>query len=212
MTKLEWNIVGERYYEAGLDRGVLFLSDGMGVPWNGLISVRESPSGGEPKPYYLDGIKYLNVAASEEFNATIDAFSSPSEFGPYEGAGSIGNGLFITQQPRKSFGLAYRTKLGNDVNASDHSYKLHIVYNALAEPSQRRNKTLGGSAEPITLSWAISTTPVVMGTHKPSGHLVINALEAGETRMDELEDILYGTVSSNSRLPSPSEMISIFGV
>jgi len=212
MTKLEWDIAGEHYYEAGLDHGVLFLSNDMGVPWNGLKAVRESPSGGDPKPYYLDGIKYLNVASSEEFDATIEAFSSPLEFAPYEGVGSIGNGLFVTQQQRKSFGLCYQTRLGNDMESTDHGYKLHIVYNALASPSERGNRTLGGTTDPVSLSWGITTTPVAIGTHKPSGHLMISSIEAGETRMDELEDILYGTVSSDSRLPSPVELVSIFGV
>ena len=210
MAVLVWGNVGERYYETGVDRGVLFPTLGDGVPWNGLISVTESPSGGEPRPYYLDGFKYLNLATSEEFAATIDAFSAPDEFDKCDGTASIQNGLFITQQKRESFGLSYRTIIANDVDGTDHGYKIHLVYNALAAPSSRSNSTINDSPSPITFSWGITTAPPTISGYKPSAHFVIDSRKTAPSVLLELENILYGDSSSNSRLPEVDELIALF--
>lgn len=210
MTKLIWGVVGERYFEAGSDRGVLFIPEQAGVAWNGLVSVTESPSGGEPVPYYVDGVKYLNIAAAEEYEATISAFASPREFYQCDGTLSIRNGLYVTQQPRRSFGLCYRTLLGNDIDGVDYGYKLHLVYNALAAPSERNNATIADSSEPITLSWKISTTPPFISEYKPTAHMVIDSRTTDPVVLQTVEDILYGTDDVLSRLPSPNELIELF--
>src|SRR6478735_3456324 len=149
MTRLTWGDTGRRYFEAGTDRGVLFVGNNPGVPWNGLKSVSESPSGGEPKAYYVDGFKYLNVASAEEYAATIEAFSAPAEFGVCDGSMMLGNGLFATQQPRRPFHFTYRTRVGNDLEGVDHGHKIHLIYNALARPSSRNNQTHGSSINPL---------------------------------------------------------------
>lgn len=210
MTKLLWGEPGERLYETGADRGVLFVGAATGVPWNGLVSVSEAPLGGEPSPYYLDGIKYLNVSTNEEFEATLQAFSSPLSFSACDGTASIANGLYATQQPRKPFGLSYRTLLGNDVKASDYGYKLHIVYNALAAPATKEYVSLGGASEPTMLSWPISTTPVVLAGRKPTAHFIINSTLTPTDILQEIEDLLYGTEETMSSLPTPAELIAIF--
>lgn len=148
MTRIFWNAPGERFYEGGVDRGVLYVGSTPGVPWTGLISVAESPKGGEARPYYQDGIKRLNISGKEEFEATINAFTAPREFGPCDGTVAFQNGLFATQQPRKSFHLCYRTQVGNDIQGQSHAYKIHLVYNALAAPTERANATLSDNVEP----------------------------------------------------------------
>ena len=190
MARLTWGATGERFFEAGTDRGVLYLPGEAGIPWNGLKSVSESPDGGSPRPFYIDGYKYLNVASAEEFRATLDAFSSPAEFGVCDGTLGIHNGLFATQQPRKSFNLSYRTMVGNDISGVDHGYKIHLVYNALAEPAQRSHQTHGTSISPLGLSWAISTTPPRLTGLKPTAHLVIDSRYTPEKLLTEIEDIL----------------------
>ena len=210
MAVLVWGNIGERYYETGVDRGVLFPKTGDGVPWNGLISVSEAPSGGEPRPYYLDGFKYLNLATAEEFEATIDAYSAPDEFDNCDGTASIHNGLFITQQKRESFGLSYRTRIGNDVDGTDHGYKIHLVYNALASPSSRSNSTLNDSTSPITFSWAITTAPPTITGFKPSAHFVIDSRKTDPLVLESVEAILYGDSVGNSRLPDVDELIALF--
>lgn len=215
MPRINWGTVGERYFEAGTDRGVLYLKAvgsvfPPGIPWNGLISVSEAPTGGEPKPYYVDGFKYLNVASAEEFEATIEAFSAPDEFGQCDGTTSIMNGLFVTQQPRVVFGLSYRTKIGNDVDGVDHGYKIHLVYNALAAPSDRGNTTLSDSTSPMTLSWTISTTPVEVPGIKPTAHMVVDSRKTPPDLLTQLEDILYGGTFAPGRLIPQGELISLF--
>lgn len=210
MARLSWAAVGERFYETGVDRGVLYVGIEPGVSWTGLTSVSESPTGGEASPFYIDGVKYLNLAGSEEFAATINAFSSPYEFGPCDGTMSIQNGLFVTQQPRKPFGLSYRTKLGNDIDGTDHAYKIHVVYNALAAPSERSNNTVGDSTDPLSLSWSVTTLPPSITGYKPTAHFMIDSRKTTETILATIEDILYGSDSGASRLPSPSELIAIF--
>ena len=208
MTRLNWGTTGERYYETGVDKGVLYVESTNGVAWNGLISVSESPSGGEPQPYYLDGFKFLNLASAEEYTATIQAFSSPSEFNICDGTVAISPGLFATHQPRKSFGLCYRTKLGNDVDGIGYGYKLHLVYNALAAPSERNNATLSDSTDPIELSWGITTTPPLLSAYKPTAHMVIDSKKTNSILLATIEDILYS--STSARLPLPSELVTLF--
>lgn len=210
MPRLDWTAVGERFYETGVDRGVLYADAFAGVAWTGLISVDESPTGGEAKPYYIDGVKYLNISSAEEFEATINAFYRPYEFGLCDGIASIQNGLFVTQQPRKSFGLSYRTMIGNDVDASDHAYKIHLVYNALAAPSSRSNNTLGDSADPADFSWEITTLPPAITGYKPTSHFVIDSRFTSSGLLSTLEDILYGNDVESARLPTPTELIAIF--
>lgn len=210
MARLTWGNRSERYFEGGVDRGVLYPLVGNGVAWSGLISIAENPAGGLPKPYYLDGIKYLNVAAAEEYAATITAFGAPPEFGPSDGIVSVHNGLFATQQPRKPFGLSYRTMIGNDVVGLDHGYKIHLVYDALAAPSQRDNSSISDSNNPIQLSWAITTRPPSVTGVKRTAHFIVDSRTADPTALSELEDLLYGTESDAPALPTPDELIAIF--
>lgn len=210
MARLNWDIVGGRFFETGVDQGVLYVGINPGVAWTGLISVAESPTGGEAKPFYMDGIKYLNLSSAEEFAATITAFSSPPEFGPCDGTVAIQNGLYVTQQPRKPFGISYRTKLGNDVDGSDHAYKIHLVYNALASPADRTNNTTTDSPDPANLSWAITTLPPAITGYKPTSHFVIDSRYAEASILSDLEDILYGNSSMSARLPTVAELIGLF--
>jgi hypothetical protein len=215
MTKLIWGNVGTRFYETGVDRGVLYLGgDTTGVPWNGLISVSESPSGGDAKPYYLDGIKYANSNSAEEFEATLEAYTYPEEFAVCDGTTYMAQGLFITQQQRRSFGLSYRTLIGNDIDAADHAYKLHIIYNAQANPASRDYATNSDDPEAMTFSWDITTRPVkfqdpAFGV-KYGAHLVLDSRVVYPWAMKAVEDVLYGTADTAARLPSPQELLDLF--
>lgn len=210
MTRLEWGAVGERFFEVGVDRGVLYVGDLPGVPWNGLISVDEAATGGEAKAYYLDGVKYQNRATPEEFETTITAYTYPPEFGVCDGTAPVSNGLYATQQKRKPFGMVYRTLVGNDVNGEDHAYKLHLVYGALAAPSARSNASISESTSPFNFSWRVTTqAPRVRGT-KPTSHFVIDSRETPASVMADIEDILYGTATSVPRLPSVPELFFVF--
>ena len=211
MTRVMWNAVGERTFEAGVDQGILFIEGIDGVPWNGLVAVSESPSGGKITPYYIDGIKYLNHVASEEFEATIEAYTYPEEFAQCEGTTLVNAGLFATQQPKKSFGLAYRTKVGNDVDGVDYAYKIHLVYNAMAEPTDRPNNTISDSVDPFNFSWDIVTKPPTFTGYKPTAHFMMDSREVPPSLMTQIEDILYGSVGVGSRLPPADELIFIFG-
>lgn len=209
MTRIKWGSVGERVFEAGCDRGVLYVDGADGVPWNGLISVSESSSGGDLAEYYIDGIKYLQLLAAEEFVATIEAFTYPDEFAACDGTRPVGNGLFMTQQPRRQFGLAYRTKIGNDVKGVDLGYKIHLVYNALAAPTSRPNNTMTDSVEPFNFSWSLTTKPPSFAGYKPTAHMVIDSRDTPSELLAQIEDILYGGVGS-ARLPSVVELIFMF--
>lgn len=209
MTRLTWGAPAERFYETGVDRGVLYVGNNPGVAWNGLLSVDESPSGGEARPAYLDGIKFRNISSAEEFEATITALSCPKEFGPCEGNTSIQNGLIATQQPRKTFNLSYRTLVGSaaDENAG---YKIHLVYNALAGPSSVPNASMAGDVSPVNFSWSITTVPPAATGLKPTAHFIVDSRYSLVTPLADLEDILYGTPSVNSRIPTVSELIALF--
>lgn len=213
-TTIKWDASGKKYFELGIDRGVLYVDGINPVPWNGLVSLSENPSGGDPTPYYIDGIKYLNRSAPEEFNATLEAYTYPDEFGFCDGTASMAAGLFITQQKRNSFGLVYRTKIGNDVDGQDHGYKIHIVYNALAIPAKRTYSTIGDTAETKTFSWDISTRPVkfyddAFGT-KYGSHLVIDSRTTYPWAMLALEKVLFGDETTTPKLPNPQELLALF--
>lgn len=210
MTRLVWGAFAERFYENGVDRGVFYNSGSFGSAWSGLISVSEAPSGGEAKPYYLDGVKYQNISAREEFEATITAFSYPSDFLAYDGNIKIQNGLIVTQQPRKSFGFSYRTNVGAGIDGDEFAYKIHLVYNALAAPSQRGNRSLGTATDPTIFSWSITTKPPAIVGYRPTAHFVIDTRYTDPTVLTTIEDILYGTEADTSRLPDVDELLAIF--
>jgi len=216
MSKLVWDQTGERFYETGVNQGVLYIrgEDGTysdGVAWNGLISVTENPSGAEPTPIYADNIKYLNLLSAEEFGATIEAYTYPDEFAQCDGSAEIAPGVMIGQQNRKVFGLSYKTTLGNDVDGNDHGYKLHIIYGALAAPSEKGYSTINDSPEAITFSWEITTTPVSVTGFKPTASIVIDSTKVDATDLEALEEILYGTIDNDPYLPLPDEISSLFG-
>jgi hypothetical protein len=221
--RLAWDQVGERLYETGVDRGVLYLSDVSGVydngyAWNGLTTVTESPSGADATPTYADNIKYLNLVAAEQFGATVEAYTYPDEFGQCDGTAEASPGIQVGQQGRKTFGLAYRTRLGNDVDGVDHGYKLHLVYGALAAPSEKAHASINDTPEAMTFSWTLSTTPVdVPGNNpatgkpfKPTATLTIDSTKVDATALAALEDQLYGTAGGDARLPLPAEVIALF--
>ena len=223
MSRLTWDKTGERYYETGVKQGVLYpiQTDGKyskGVAWNGLISVTESPSGAEATPLYADDIKYLNVISNEEFGATIEAYTYPDEFYECDGSASLADGVMIGQQKRKTFGLCYKTTVGNDVDGNDYGYKLHLIYGCLAAPSEKGYNTINDSPEAITFSWEISTTPVSVKGFKPTSQITIDSTKIAEgkkAKLTELEDILYGKdgdggSTTGPRLPLPDEVATLF--
>lgn len=217
MTKLVWDKTGERFYETGVKNGVLYVrsEDGTypkGVAWNGLTAVTESPSGAEASPLYADDIKYLNLISNEEFGASIECYTYPEEFDQCNGVASLGDipGVSIGQQPRKSFGMCYRTVLGNDVDGNEHGYKLHLIYNALAAPSEKAYATINDSPEAITFSFELTTTPVEVTGHKPTASLTIDSTKVDEAKLKQLEDLLYGTESGEASLPLPDEIVALF--
>ena len=209
MSKLVWDQTGERFYETGVKNGVLYVYDntdkkyGTGVAWNGLTAVTESPSGAEATALYADDVKYLNLISNEEFGATIEAYTYPDEFAACDGSASIADGVSIGQQKRSTFGLCYRTSLGNDVDGSDHGYKLHIIYGALAAPSEKAYATINDSPEAITFSWEVTTTPVAVAGFKPTSCITIDSTKADATKLAALEDMLYGSESEEASLPMP---------
>lgn len=215
MAPLTWDQVGERLYETGVDHGVLYIPDNTGVydegfAWNGLTTITESPTGAESNPQYADNIKYLNLYSAEEFGATIEAFTYPEEFAQCDGTGVPGPGIAIGQQSRKSFGLAYRTRIGNDVEGTDHGYKLHLIYGATASPSEKAFATINDSPEAISFSWEVSTIPVAVGGYKPTAQLTIDSTKVDADALADLEDILYGAGGTDARLPLPDEVLDLF--
>ena len=216
MSKLVWDKTGERLYETGVKQGVLYLlgSSGTytkGVAWNGLTNVTESPSGAEATPLYADDIKYLNLMSTEEFGGTIEAYTYPDEFAECDGSASLTDGVYIGQQARKTFGFCYRTTLGNDVDNNNYGYKLHLVYGALASPSEKAYGTINDNPEAITFSWEFSTTPVNVTGHKPTASITIDSTKVDAEKLAALEKILYGddADSTEARLPLPDEVAQI---
>ena len=221
MAKIVWDKSSERLYETGVKNGVLYVQGTggtytKGVAWNGLASVTESPSGAEPTPLYADDIKYLNLLSTEEFGATIEAYTYPDEFAECDGSKSIAAGVYIGQQARKTFGMCYKTTLGNDTEGNDHGYKLHIIYGALAAPSEKAYETINDSPEAIAFSWEISTTPVNVKGSKPTATIVIDSTKANPEKLAALEVILFGADAPNGegagtdpRLPLPDEIATL---
>lgn len=209
MAQLSWDSIGERFYEIGVDRGVLYVND-VGYAWNGLVSIDEAPTGGDPTPFYYDGEKYLNLAAREEFEATINAYYSPEQFDQCDGILPAATGLFATQQRRKPFGLSYRTKIGSDTDGHDHGYKIHIVYNALVAPTQRTRSSISDDIDIPVLSWPITTKPVPVPGMMRTAHFVIDSTEAGPIAMSSLEDLLYGDDLADAVLPTVQQLLDIF--
>lgn len=220
MSKLVWDQTGERYYETGVKMGVLYPQSASGtypkgVAWNGLTAVTESPSGAEATALYADDIKYLNLYSAEEFGATIEAYTYPDEFAECDGSAELANGVTIGQQKRKAFGLCYRTTIGNDTDGNDHGYKIHIIYGAMASPSEKAYATINDSPEAITFSWEITTTPVSVSGFKPTASVTIDSTKVDGTKLKQLEAILYGENGSSSageaRLPLPDEIVTLIG-
>lgn len=215
MTALVWDETGQRFFETGVDHGVLYIPENgvysTGVAWNGLTTVTESPSGAESSPQYADNIKYLNLVSAEEFGATIEAFTYPDEFEQFDGIGVPAKGIAVGQQPRKPFGFAYRTNVGNDTEGQTLGYKIHLVYGAQAAPSERAYSTINDSPEAITFSWEVTTTPVPVPGYKPTALITIDSVEVDPDGLSQLEKILYGSDSDEPRLPLPDEVLTIFG-
>lgn len=214
MSKLVWDKTGERLYETGVKQGVLYPMDTKGtypkgVAWNGLTNVTESPSGAEATALYADDIKYLNLMSNEEFGGTIEAYTYPDEFAECDGSAALVAGVYIGQQARKTFGFCYRTTLGNDVDNNAHGYKLHLVYGALASPSEKAYATINDSPEAITFSWEFSTTPVNVTGFKPTASITIDSTKADPEKLAALEAILYGDDETEARLPLPDEVAQV---
>lgn len=214
MSKLVWDATGERKYENGVRNGVLYVMDEggtypKGVAWNGLTAVTESPSGAEATALYADDVKYLNLISAEEFGATVEAYTYPDEFAQCNGEASLVNGVTIGQQPRKTFGMAYRTVLGNDIENESYGYKLHLIYGAVASPSEKAYATINDSPEAITFSWELKTTPVVVNGFKPTASLTIDSTKANAEKLAALEDILFGSETGEARLPLPNEIATL---
>lgn len=214
---LNWDAIGERTYETGVDRGVLYLLDSNGAyssgfAWNGLTTVTESPSGAEPNAIYADNMKYLNIYSAEEFGASVEAYTYPEEWEQCDGSANIADGVSLGQQDRRTFGMCYRTRIGNDVDGDSHGYKLHLMYGCRATPSERAYNTVNDSPEAIAFSWEISTTPVTVTGHKATSLITIDSTKADPEKLAALEAILYGTAASGSdeavaaRLPLPDEI------
>lgn len=223
MSRLTWDDTGKRFYETGVKQGVLYpiQANGTyskGVAWNGLTAVTESPSGAEATALYADDIKYLNLISTEEFGATIEAYTYPDEFAECDGSAALADGVMIGQQKRKTFGLCYKTTVGNDVDGNDYGYKLHLIYGCLAAPSEKAYATINDSPEAITFSWEVSTTPVNVNGFKPTSQITIDSTKIAEgkkAKLTALEDILYGkdgdsTENAGPRLPLPDEVATLF--
>lgn len=215
MPRLEWDKTGERTYETGVRNGVLYpVTAGKytkGVAWNGITAITESPSGAESTPLYADDIKYLNLVSAEEFGATIEAYTYPDEFKACDGSKKIAKGVVIGQQDRQSFGLSYRTTIGNDTESNAYGYKIHIIYGCLAAPSEKGYQSVNDSPDAITFSWEISTTPINVTGFKPTATVEIDSTTSDPAKLKQLEDILYGSEEADARLPLPDEIVTIMG-
>lgn len=220
--RLVWDATGERLYETGVSQGVLYVQDSTGkypkgVAWNGLTGVTESPSGAEATALYADDIKYLNLMSAEEFGATIEAYTYPDEFAQCDGSAELTAGVTIGQQDRKTFGMCYKTVLGNDSESNNYGYKLHIIYGAKASPSEKAYATINDSPEAITFSWEVTTTPVNVNGFKPTASLTIDSTKVDAEKLTALENILYGTdagaegtpAATAARLPLPDEIATL---
>ena len=221
-TVLEWDKDGERYYETGVEKGVLYVYDsdnnwyGQGVAWNGLTNISEKPSGAEATALYADDIKYLNLISNEEFGATIEAYTYPDEFAECDGSKSLSTGVIVGQQKRKKFAISYQTRIGNDSDGNDYGYKIHLIYGCMAAPSERGYATINDSPEAITFSWEVTTTPIPVGEgFKPTACITIDSTKVNdETKMTALKNLLYGlnaTGGNNPTMPTITQLTTIFG-
>lgn len=214
MAKLVWDKTGERLYETGVRQGVLYPQSTSGeypegVAWNGLTAVTESPSGAEATPLYADDIKYLNLMSVEEFGATIEAYTYPEEFAACNGEAELAAGVTIGQQKRKTFGMSYKTVIGNDVDGNNHGYKLHIIYGAMAAPSEKAYATINDSPEAITFSWEVTTTPVSVPGFEPTASITIDSTKVDKSKLTALENVLYGSETEAAKLPLPDEIATL---
>lgn len=216
MSRIVWDKTGEHFYETGVNHAVLFPFNKTnktydnGVAWNGITSVSESPSGAEATALYADNIKYLNLISNEEFGATVEAYTYPDEFAVLDGSANIAEGVAIGQQSRGTFGLAYRTEVGNDTEGTDLGYKIHLIYGATATPSEKAYQTINDSPEAITFSWTLNTTPVAVEGFKPTASLVIDSRKVDAAKLTAFEDIIYGSENATPRLPLPDEIATLF--
>lgn len=218
MSKLVWDALGERYYETGVSKGVLYVVDdagayGEGVSWSGLTNVTQTPSGAEATALYADNIKYLNLMSEEDFSAKIEAYYYPDEFEECDGSKELVPGVSAGQQPRKSFGFSYQTIIGNDTKRNAYGYKIHLIYGCTAKPSERSNATVNESPEAVTLSWELSTVAaeIAMDGFKPSAKITIDSTKVAPAKLKELEDLLYGTAGSEASLPTPDAVAALIG-
>ena len=214
MAKLVWDQAGQKFFETGVSNGVLYVSDGQGgylkgVAWNGLTSVAENPSGAESNPVYADNIKYLNIISAEEFGATIEAYTYPDEFMECDGSAQVVAGVNIGQQARKSFGISYRTRVGNDVAGDNLGYKIHVIYNCQAAPSGKTYSTVNESPEAITFSWEVTTTPVPVEGFRPTATVVFDSTKLDADKMAAVENALYGDANKEATLPSIEELLAL---
>lgn len=221
MAKIVWDKTGEHFYETGVKNCVLYIpTEGVyskGVAWNGITAITESPSGAEATALYADDIKYLNLYSVEEFGATIEAYTYPDEFAECDGSAELVAGVKIGQQARKPFGLCYRTTIGNDTDGNGHGYKLHIIYGAMASPSEKSYNTINDSPEAVTFSWELTTTPVNVAGAKPTASITIDSTKVAKQKLAALEEVLYGkdgtgsdhTGAAEPRLPLPDEIKTI---
>jgi len=210
MARINWSKPGDRIFEAGIDRAVLFVQGNSGVPWTGLINVNDQSSGGESKPRYRDGIKHSNRTSPQEFEGTIEAFTYPLEFEKCEGVYSGESGLRITQQRRKGFGMSYRSKVGNEIDGLDLGYKIHLLYNLKAEPSNRGYQTLGEQIDPVTFSWKVTSRAAMISGYRPTSHFIIDSRDVPASLLQTIEDLLYGTETTEPTLPTPGELMFLF--
>lgn len=216
MVALAWDKIGEKIFEAGVEKGVLYKQNTQGVynigfAWNGLVSVNESPSGAEANKQYANNKVYANITSAEEFSGSLEAFTYPQEFAECDGYAELTDGVSIGQQRRVPFGLAYKTKIGNDIAELDLGYKLHLIYGAKAAPSERNYTTINESPEAMTMSWELSTEPVEVAGKRPTATLVIDSTKVSAAKLADLENILYGTAGTDPRLPLPAEVASVLG-
>ena len=215
MAILQWDSVGEKLFETGVSKGVIYLQDAagaypLGVAWNGLSAFTENPSGAELTPVYANNKKYLNLQSAEDFGGTIEAYTYPDEFGECNGEREVSAGVIITQQERKKFGFVCRSEIGNDVAGSSLGYKLHLVYGAIAMPSEKAHSTINETPEAVAMSWEISTEPVEVSGYKPTAHLVIDSTKVTAPKLALLEAELFGTADDAANLPLPEAVFAIF--
>lgn len=215
MSKLVWDAVGTRLYETGDDHAVLYpqKSDGTydkGVAWNGITAITQNPSGAESTALYADNIKYVDLRSAEDFGMTIEAYTYPDEWAECDGSKEVSPGVYAGQQSRRSFGFSYRSLIGNDTELDQHGYKLHLIYNGTAAPSEKSYQTVNDSPSAITFSWEVKTTPIAIEGYKPTAELSIDSTKVDAAKLQQLEDVLYGTASEDASLPTPDEVVAIF--